>query len=422
MTERLIGDRYELLETLGEGGFARTYRAWDIRLERAVAIKVLRPHYASDQQFVQRFVREARAAASVSHPNVVRIFDFGQDQDTVFIAMQYVQGQTLRDRLRQDPNGLPEADAIRLIRPVLRGLDAIHAAGIVHRDIKPDNVLIDRGGEVLITDFGIALLTDSSRLTGADTTFGTAAYMAPEQARGETVTPATDIYSAAVILFELLSGRLPFAAANPVAMMMAHQQNPPPLVSQFVQGRTLSRQVTAAINRCLAKRPGDRLQTGTELMSALTDPRPTITAGRPETATVPLTRIPRPVATPFSERARPTRKGRSIIGLMLVVILIGGAAVAIAAYASGLFDPDDDPVRPAVVAPTSTVEDFGAPTISAIDTATIAIPTSAVAEPTSTPEIDDEPGIIVSAIPDSSPNSEIEPIESDGANASTALP
>jgi hypothetical protein len=180
--------------------------------------------------------------------------------------------------------------------------------------------------------------------------------------------------------------------------------------------------VTAAINRCLAKRPGDRLQTGTELMSALSDPRPTITAGRPETATVPLTRIPRPVATPFSERARPTRKGRSIIGLMLVVILIGGAAVAIAAYASGLFDPDDDPVRPAVVAPTSTVEDFGAPTISAIDTATIAIPTSAVAEPTSTPEIDDEPGIIVSAIPDSSPNSEIEPIESDGANASTALP
>ena len=233
MTSALIGGRYELLETIGEGGFAVTWRAWDTRLERAVALKILRSQYARDERFVFRFVREARAAASVSHPNVVRLYDFGQDPDTVYIAMQYVQGQTLRDQLRRFPGGMPEADVIKVISPVLRGLSAIHGAGIVHRDVKPDNVLIDRDGEVLITDFGIALLADSPRLTGTDTTFGTAAYMAPEQGRGESVTAATDIYATGVVLFELLTGRLPFAADNPVAMMMAHQNQPPPFPSQY---------------------------------------------------------------------------------------------------------------------------------------------------------------------------------------------
>jgi serine/threonine protein kinase len=196
MPTNLVGDRYELIEILGEGGFAVTHRAWDSRLDRPVAIKLLRPHFAANEIFVQRFVREARAAASVSHPNVVRLYDFGDEGGVVYIAMQYVLGETLRDLLRRFPRGLTLATALQLFRGVLSGLGAVHAAGIVHRDIKPDNVLLDREGRPLITDFGIALLGDQLRLTTAETAYGTAAYMAPEQARGEETGPGADLYSA----------------------------------------------------------------------------------------------------------------------------------------------------------------------------------------------------------------------------------
>ncbi len=414
MTSALIGGRYELLETIGEGGFAVTWRAWDTRLERAVALKILRSQYARDERFVFRFVREARAAASVSHPNVVRLYDFGQDPDTVYIAMQYVQGQTLRDQLRRFPGGMPEADVIKVISPVLRGLSAIHGAGIVHRDVKPDNVLIDRDGEVLITDFGIALLADSPRLTGTDTTFGTAAYMAPEQGRGESVTAATDIYATGVVLFELLTGRLPFAADNPVAMMMAHQNQPPPFPSQYFPGG-VSPAVQAATMRALAKRPEDRFPSADGFLDALMGRTIAATvSARPVTATMPMAAAPRLRTAPSPQRAapRPVRRS-SPWPLLFLVLLIAAAAALGAAYAAGYFDTTEDP-GPLVVA-TATATNVPVDTPTPVDAPTIAPvvdePTEVVVTPTEVfeaPTEESNPPVIESAVPDSSPGSGID--------------
>jgi serine/threonine-protein kinase len=416
MTGSQIGGRYELLETIGEGGFAVTWRAWDTRLERAVALKLLRPQYASDERFVVRFVREARAAASVSHPNVVRLYDFGQEWRAVYLAMQYVQGQTLRDLLRRFPGGMPERDAVGLIAPVLRGLSAIHAAGIVHRDVKPDNVLIDRDGDVLITDFGIALLTDSTRLTAADTTFGTAAYMAPEQGRGEPVSAATDLYATGVMLFEMLTGRLPFTGENPVAMMMAHQDQSPPRPSQIAPGNAISPAVEGAVMRVLAKRPADRLQSASAFLDALSGraAAPT-TRAAPPTATMPIQRAPRiqPAAVPQRPVRQPAPVRRSSAwSWLLVVLVIAGVAAAGAAYATGYFDSSDAPNQNApVVEPTATDTPIDEPTQSAIEGPTIA-PVEEATEPveTPTPVFAEEP----TDTPESSPHVPIEPINGAG--------
>ena len=416
MAGSLVGDRYEILETIGEGGFAITHRAWDTRLERAIAIKMLRPHYASDERFVHRFVREARAAASVSHPNVVRLYDFGQDGGTVFIAMQYVQGQTLRDLMRRFPGGMAEGDAIGVITPVLRGLSAIHAAGIVHRDVKPDNVLIDREGQVLITDFGIALLADSSRLTGTDATFGTAAYMSPEQGRGEPVGPPSDIYAAGIVLFEMLTGKLPFSADNPVAMMMAHQDQIAPLASQVAQARSVSQALDFALARALAKAPRDRFQSATEFLTALSAPvqRPSIPSP-PETRTMPLPAAARPRPVVAVPAAAPRRQGSAFWTWLLLAILIVGVAVVGVAYAAGLFEGDGNSGSPLVVAPSPTAEGENLPvaeppTIEAVVTATdMPEPTEPLESPT--PTVEEDPVIIVSEVPDSTPGSDIEQVD-----------
>lgn len=403
MTNRLIGDRYELLETIGEGGFATTWRAWDTRLERAVAIKVLQARYAADHQFVERFVREAKAAAAVSHPNVVRLYDFGQDREIVFIAMQYVQGQTLRDMLRQYPGGISGVDAIRLITPVLRGLEAIHSAGIVHRDIKPDNILLARDGDVLIADFGIALVSANERLTRTDTTYGTAAYMAPEQARGDVHGPATDIYSVGVVLFELLTGRLPFEAPNPVAMMMAHQEQIPPLVRSLTSRHRIPDQVESAVARALSKRPEGRFQSASAFLTALTSSTPATGTGTSATTTIPIAAIPSPRPSVGSGRPQSIRRRRSLAGRMLLALIAAGSVLTGTLYVTGVFDPSPEPTMPAVIVPTSTGEANQAPTIAAIETATDIPETPTTLVETSTPLAEDQPGIIISAVPETSP-------------------
>jgi serine/threonine-protein kinase len=415
MTGSQIGGRYELLETIGEGGFAVTWRAWDTRLERAVALKLLRPQYASDERFVVRFVREARAAASVSHPNVVRLYDFGQESRSVYLAMQYVQGQTLRDLMRRFPGGMPERDAIGLIAPVLRGLSAIHAAGIIHRDVKPDNVLLDLDGDVLITDFGIALLTDSTRLTAADTTFGTAAYMAPEQGRGEAVSATTDLYATGVMLYEMLTGRLPFTAENPVAMMMAHQDQSPPKPSQIAPGNSISPAVEAAVMRALAKQPGDRFQNASAFLDALSGRAaapPTRIA--PPTATMPMQREPRiPPAVPQRPIQQPVPARRSSAwSWLLVVFLIAGIAAVGAAYATGYFDSSDSPQRNVpVIEPTATDAPAEEPTQPPIEGPTIApVEQSTEVIDTPTPVFEEAP----TDTPESSPHVPIEPVNGTG--------
>jgi serine/threonine-protein kinase len=261
----MLGGRYRLTARIGEGSFAETYLATDSSLGRQVAVKVLREHYARDPRFVARFEQEARAAAAVSHTNVVDIFDYGRDGDTLFITMEWVDGTDLKQLIR-DNAPLPVAEAVRLDRGILRGLGAIHRAGIVHRDVKPQNVLISKDGEPKLSDFGIARGSADTGLTDTGMAVGTAAYMAPEQAIGRNVGPAADIYSAGVILFEMLTGQLPFPGDNPVQVMYRHVNDIAPRPRDL--NPNISPAIEMVILRALAKDPEDRFHSAEEMEAA----------------------------------------------------------------------------------------------------------------------------------------------------------
>ena len=218
----MIAGRYEILRPLGHGGMAVVDLARDAELERDVALKRLAENFARDDELRARFLREARLAARLSHPNVVRIYDVGEDDGAPFIAMEYVDGETLAALCaRRGP--LPALEAAELGVQICNGLAAVHAAGLVHRDVKPQNLLLRRDGVLKLGDFGIAFGLEATRLTMAGTVLGTAAYRAPEQARGEEVTAAADIYAAGAVLYELLVGHPPSETSTP--------QRPPALAS-----------------------------------------------------------------------------------------------------------------------------------------------------------------------------------------------
>ena len=229
MQQKILNNRYELEQKLGEGGMARVYRGRDLRLNRPVAIKVLHSQYASDTGFLQRFQHEAQAVANLRHPNIVDVYDVGQDGDIHYIVMEYVPGSDLKALiLRQAP--LPIEQAVTIAEAVARGLEAAHRLGMIHRDIKPQNIIVGDGGVVKITDFGIAKSKMSTAMTETGVTFGTADYISPEQARGLPATPQSDIYALGVTLYEMLTGRLPFTGDSSVVVAMQHvNTEPPPL-------------------------------------------------------------------------------------------------------------------------------------------------------------------------------------------------
>ena len=212
-----LADRYELIEPIGAGGMAIVWRARDTRLRRTVAIKILRPQFAEDPEFVRRFESEAHHAGSLAHPNVATVYDTGADADTRFIVMELVDGPTLADVMRRD-GVLPPALAVDIAASAARGLAAAHRRGLVHRDLKPANLLIGRDGRVRLADFGIARALTSGRLTTVGMVLGSAPYMSPEQTRGEEVTAAGDIFSLGVVLFEMLHGRLPWPVERAAAV------------------------------------------------------------------------------------------------------------------------------------------------------------------------------------------------------------
>src|SRR5262245_19156711 len=267
---RLLGGRYELDGIVGRGGMAEVYRARDLRLDRVVAVKTLREDLARDQTFQARFRREAQSAASLHHPSIVAVYDTGEDNTGMshvpFIVMEYVDGRTVRDLLRDDRRLLPER-ALEITDGVLRALDYSHRAGIVHRDIKPGNVMLSRQGEIKVMDFGIARAIADTQATMTQTAqvIGTAQYLSPEQARGERVDARSDLYSVGCLLYELLTGRPPFTGDSPVAIAYQHVREAPIPPSRI--DPELPDWADPIVLRAMEKSPDDRYQSAAEMRS-----------------------------------------------------------------------------------------------------------------------------------------------------------
>lgn len=386
----MLGGRYELGRAIGEGNFSVTYRATDTVLGREVAIKVLREQYLAHGGFASRFENEARAAASISHPNVIQVFDYGREDRTAYIVMQYVHGSSLKEYIRAE-GPLSVDETTGFTRQILDGLAAIHAAGIIHRDVKPQNVLIGENRQLKLTDFGIARLkTGASGLTESGTAIGTAAYMAPEQAVGGTVTPATDLYSVGVMMYEMLTGRLPFPGDNPVQIMYRHVNETPP------SPRSLNRDIPVAIESvvmaALSKEPEDRYPDALTMREALLNPSAAPLAFPREMAADPNERTavtPTVGAAPPRVPPPPRRdvyaggggRGRDRWSTLLPILVFGALALLIAGIvAASQLDGDDGEED----APIAVVDE---PTATTEPTATLTptIEPTATPEPTNTP-------------------------------------
>lgn len=262
----LLNDRYKLTERLGEGGMAEVYRGQDLRLGRDVAVKMLRPQYTGDQTFLQRFLGEARSLAGFSHPNIVNVYDVGKDGRRYYIVMEYVPGNDLRQMLQQRGR-LPVKQALNIARQVALGVGYAHRKGLVHRDIKPGNVLITPSGEAKVADFGIAKAMTGANLTEPGIVWGTTAYLSPEQIRGEPATPASDVYSIGVVLYEMLTGRVPFTGEDRVAIALQHLHDTPTPLTEL--NPRVPRGVEFLAQKALAKDPADRYPNADELARAL---------------------------------------------------------------------------------------------------------------------------------------------------------
>lgn len=289
----MVNGRYRLLDKLGEGGMAEVWRAQDMALGRIVALKILRPQYSNDPDFLARFRREAQAAANLSHPNIVNVFDIGQAGGRHYIVMEYVDGQSLKELIHaQAP--LPVDRALDLATQIAEAVAHAHRAGIVHRDLKPQNILITADDRVKVTDFGIARAMSAASVTEPGVVLGTAQYLSPEQAAGKPTTPASDVYSLGVVLYEMLTGRPPFDAENSVGVAMKHLHETPPPIQQL--NPRVPASVAAVVNRALAKDPAQRygdagmlagaLQTVREWAEQATGVQPVV-APRPVEAVAP---------------------------------------------------------------------------------------------------------------------------------------
>jgi serine/threonine protein kinase len=363
MAQTLLSDRYELHDRLGSGGMSNVYRAVDRILERTVAVKVLAEHLSDDDRFVARFRREALAVAKLIHPNIVQVYDTGIDDDRHFIVMEYVEGRSGAQLLQRDGN-LSSGTTVEIGVQSCAGLDYAHRHGIIHRDVKPGNLMIVGGpaGDgremtVKLTDFGIARAAEQTRITQVGSVVGTAAYLAPEQVRGEEATPASDVYALGVVLYQFLTGRLPYEGAS-LAELAVRQQNERPLAPRTYNDE-VPETLSGAVLRALEGEPerryvsagqlaeGLRLGlTGTDVTQALGEEAATRRMEQ-ETATRRLEPERRP-APPLPPRraerapqaAQPPRRRRSPFRRMmratgaLILLLLIAAAVAIGVVAA----------------------------------------------------------------------------------------
>jgi serine/threonine protein kinase len=327
-----IAGRYRLESRLGFGGMSTVHLAFDRRLERQVAVKLLAEHLADDPTFVSRFQREAQAAARLIHPNIVQIFDSGQDEASgqYFIVMEYIQGSSCAEILRDD-GWVEVPEAVAIVEQACEGLHYAHRHGVVHRDVKPGNLLRAREGEVKLADFGIAKATEQSSITQVGSVLGTAAYLAPEQARGEEAGPRADLYALGVVTYQLISGRLPYEASSLTELALKQQQEEPARLDTLVAAVTSELAESVAI--ALALDPRERFQTAREMGRAIGDGAHGI--------------------SPDSHRTQPTRAAHATEATS---VLAGGTRVQRPAPARGAVmprQPRRGPARTAVPAPVA---------------------------------------------------------------------
>lgn len=276
MKGAIFHNRYEILDVLGAGGTAIVYKARDIVLNRLVTLKILREQYANDDQFVRRFKHEAQAVACLSHPNIVSIYDVVFDSDSHYLVMEYVEGCTLKQYLEQK-GSLPVNETLYIMHQLLDALDHAHKHNVIHRDIKPHNILLDANMNVKVTDFGIAVAISDITQTYTKDIMGSVHYMSPEQVKGIAITSATDIYSAGVVMYEMLTGTLPFGGENAISVAMQHVQNevtPPHQINPAIP-----MELSYVVMKAMRKEPAMRFASAKEMQTALTNPAPYVGSG-----------------------------------------------------------------------------------------------------------------------------------------------
>jgi eukaryotic-like serine/threonine-protein kinase len=267
MKQALIGGRYDLRDPLGGGGMAEVFLAHDEVLERDLAVKILREEYASDEGFVERFRREAQSAASLNHPNIVTIYDWGRSEDGgCYMVMEYAPGGTLKDRILED-GALPPRTAAEITSQIAGALKVAHECGVVHRDVKPQNVLLTASGDVKVADFGIAQAAFSASFSQTSLVLGTPSYMSPEQALGEPPDPRSDLYSLGVVLYEMLTGEVPYEADTPVTIAMKHVIEPPRAPREA--NPDVPEGISILTQKLLAKDPAARYESAAQLIEDL---------------------------------------------------------------------------------------------------------------------------------------------------------
>jgi serine/threonine-protein kinase len=390
MIGRLISGRYRLIAPLGEGGMATIWRAVDEQLDREVAVKILRPQFSADAGFAARFKQEARSAGGLSHPNIVSVYDYGADADgEQYIVMELIEGQDLSTIL-SERGTLSTEDAVRVAIATASALEAAHRKGIVHRDVKPGNIIVTDHGDVKVTDFGIARAVSEASMTVTGTTLGSVHYFSPEQARGDEVTGASDVYALGIVLFEMLTGRRPFEGDSAAAVALKRLNEDAPTPEAI--GRPVAPGLAAIVMRALARDPSDRFPdagafaealrvwrrnpdavppAAAGAVAAVPSPAPTPPAGEPTVYVPPRVTRPadrRPVASPARYDVYPRERSGQPWWMWLLALLAVFLLGAIGFLAVQLLGAGTPEASPTPSAATVTIPDCEDVSLSALRT------------------------------------------------------